>query len=73
VVTRRVKAVVTRWVRGESELALDAEIALSRRDFGLEAPVAMGFIRVDPKVRVVVDVELAAKNGAAAANGAQTH
>ncbi len=38
---------------------------LSLSDFGLKAPVAMGFIRVDEKVKVVVDVELTAKNGVA--------
>lgn len=35
------------------------ELALS--DFGLKAPVAMGFIRVGEIVKVVVDVELTAK------------
>jgi hypothetical protein len=44
-----------------------ASFELSLGDFGLEAPVAMGFIRVDEKVRVVVDVELLAKNGAVSA------
>jgi hypothetical protein len=43
-----------------------ASFELGLRDFGMEGPVAMGFIRVDDKVRVVVDVELEAKNGAAA-------
>jgi polyisoprenoid-binding protein YceI len=50
-----------------------ASFELTLRDFGIEAPVAMGFIRVDEKVRVVVDVDLAARNGAAAASGAPAH
>ncbi len=46
------------------------ELALS--DFGMEAPVAMGFIRVDDKVKVVVDVELTATAGSSPAVGAAT-
>jgi len=40
-----------------------ASFELSLADFGLEAPVVMGFIRVDDKVKVVVEVDLEAKNG----------
>ncbi len=49
-----------------------ATFELTLSDFGMEAPVAMGFIRVDDKVKVVVDVELAAKNGTGAASVAPT-
>jgi len=38
-----------------------AEFDLTLREFGLEPPVAMGFIRVNDEVHVVVDVELAAR------------
>lgn len=38
-----------------------ASFELSLADFGLEAPVAMGFVRVDDRVRVEVDVELEAR------------
>jgi hypothetical protein len=48
-----------------------ASFTLSLRDFGLKAPVVMGFIRVEDSVNVVVDVDLTAKNGAPAA-GAPT-
>jgi hypothetical protein len=44
-----------------------ASFALSLKDFGMEAPVVMGFLRVDDAVRVVVTVDLTAKNDAAAA------
>ncbi|HEU4428152.1 MAG TPA: YceI family protein [Myxococcota bacterium] len=37
-----------------------AEFDLTLQDFGLEPPVAMGFIRVGDRVHVVVDVELEA-------------
>jgi len=40
---------------------LRAEFDLTLQDFGLEPPVAMGFIRVGDQVHVVVDVELEAK------------
>jgi polyisoprenoid-binding protein YceI len=42
-----------------------AEFDLRLPEFGLEAPVAMGFIRVGDDVHVVVDVELEAKTPAA--------
>jgi polyisoprenoid-binding protein YceI len=35
-----------------------ASFDLSLKEFGLEAPVAMGFMRVDDRVRVDVDVEV---------------
>jgi polyisoprenoid-binding protein YceI len=44
-----------------------ASFELSLADFGMKAPVAMGFIRVGDKVRVVVEVDLAKKNAAGAA------
>lgn len=46
-----------------------ATFDLSLRDFGLEAPVAMGFIQVGDGVKVVVDVELVANGGGAPAAG----
>jgi hypothetical protein len=45
-----------------------ASFELTLEEFGLEAPVVMGFIRVDEKVKVVVDVDLSAKNGAPTAS-----
>jgi polyisoprenoid-binding protein YceI len=51
-VTRRVEAVVMRWARGERDLALDAEMVVSLRDFGLEAPSVLGLVRVGDVVRV---------------------
>ena len=45
----------------------EASFPLSLKEFGMEGPVVMGFLRVDDRVRVVVSVELTAKNGAAAA------
>jgi hypothetical protein len=45
----------------------EASFELTLGDFGLEGPVVMGFIRVGDKVKVVVDVDLFAKNGAPAA------
>ena len=40
-----------------------ATFELSLSEFGLEAPVAIGFVRVDDRVRVAVDVELTARDG----------
>ena len=39
-----------------------ATFELSLKEFGLEAPVAIGFVRVDDRVRVAVDVELTARD-----------
>ena len=38
-----------------------ATFELSLAEFGLEAPVAIGFVRVEDRVRVAVDVELTAR------------
>jgi YceI-like domain len=45
-----------------------ASFELTLGEFGLEAPVVMGFIRVDERVKVVVDVDLSAKGGAPVAS-----
>jgi hypothetical protein len=60
-------------ISGFSEVAgksahFRASFELTLGEFGLEAPVVMGFIRVGEKVRVVVDVDLSAKNGAPVAS-----
>jgi hypothetical protein len=43
-----------------------ASFTLALSDFGMEAPVAMGFIRVEDRVKVDVEVALTARNGAGA-------
>lgn len=43
----------------------EASFTLSLRDFGMEGPLAMGFMRVGDRVRVVVSAELSAKNASA--------
>jgi hypothetical protein len=60
-VERDVRARVSQWseVPGEP-VRFRAEFDLSLADFGLEAPVAMGFMRVDDRVHVAVDVALTA-------------
>jgi polyisoprenoid-binding protein YceI len=70
-VTRSVTPVVSGFseVPGKSA-RFTATFELSLAAFGMEAPVAMGFVRVGDGVRVAVDVELAPKNGGAA--GAQS-
>ena len=62
-VEREVKPTLSGFgeVAGESA-RFDAKFDLSLADFGLEAPVALGFIRVDDKVKVEVHVELSAKS-----------
>jgi hypothetical protein len=52
-------------VPGESA-RFRATFRLLLSDYGLERPVAMGFIRVGDEVNVVVDVELVGKNAAPA-------
>lgn len=61
-VERAVKPVLTNFseVPGKSA-RFRASFELALNDFGLKAPVAMGFIRVGEIVKVVVDVELTAK------------
>lgn len=69
-VTRSVTPVVAGFTEVPGRSArFTATFELSLAEFGMEAPVAMGFVRVGDAVRVAVDVELAAKNGGAA--GAQ--
>lgn len=50
----------------EKSAAFHAAFDVSLRDFGLEAPVVMGFVKVDDRVRVEVDVELTPRPAAAA-------
>jgi hypothetical protein len=47
-----------------------ASFALSLAELGMEAPVVMGFIKVDDRVKVVVTVELTAKPAPAAPTAA---
>ena len=64
-VTRRVTPALVsyRELAGESA-RLEASFELSLQQFGLEAPVVMGFVRVEDRVKVVVTAELAAKRAA---------
>jgi len=64
-VERSVTPSVSNWseVPGESA-RFSASFELSLRDFGIEPPIAMGFMRVGEKVTVVVAVELTAKSAA---------
>jgi len=60
-------------ISGFSEVAgksarFRASFELTLGEFGLEAPVVMGFIRVGETVKVVVDVDLSAKDGAPVAS-----
>jgi YceI-like domain len=60
-IERDVKARVSQWseVPGR-QASFRAEFDLSLADFELEAPVAMGFMRVEDRVHVAVDVALTA-------------
>jgi hypothetical protein len=70
-VERDVAPAISRFVEVPGKSArFRATFTLALSDFGLEAPVALGFIQVDDKVRVEVDVELAAKNGGEPPTGA---
>ena len=64
-VERKVTPSVSNWseVPGKSA-RFQASFVLSLRDFGIEPPIAMGFMRVGEKVKVVVAVELTAKSAA---------
>jgi polyisoprenoid-binding protein YceI len=58
-VEREVKPQISGWSEVPGTRArLRASFDLSLKDFGLEAPVTMGFMRVDDRVHVVVDVEV---------------
>ena len=64
-VERSVAPVLSGWSEAPGKSArFRAAFALSLRDFGMEPPVAMGFIRVDESVKVEVAVELTARKGA---------
>ena len=64
-VERGVTPVLSGWSEAPGKSAsFRAAFALSLRDFGMQPPVAMGFIRVDENVKVEVAVELTARNGA---------
>lgn len=62
-VTRRIVATTSDWseVPSHQSAHFRASFDLSLSDFGLEAPVVMGLVRVGDRVRVVVDVELSAR------------
>jgi hypothetical protein len=61
-VERNVTAVLSSFSEVPGKSAhFRASFALALSEFGMKGPVAMGFIRVDDKVKVVVDVELVAK------------
>lgn len=63
-VERSVMPAVSHWAEVAGKSArFRARFELSLRDFGMEPPLAMGFIRVDETVKVEVSVELTAKNG----------
>ena len=63
-VERTVTPAISRFSEDPSKRArFRASFELSLKDFGLEPPLGMGFLRVGDAVRVVVDVELRAKNG----------
>ena len=57
-VEREVKPAISSWSEEGSRVKFRASFDLSLKEFGLEAPVAMGFNRVGDRVRVTVDVEL---------------
>lgn len=61
-VERSVTPELSDWseVPGE-RVRFRATFELSLAEFGLEAPVAIGFMRVDDRVRVAVDVDLTAR------------
>ena len=64
-VERSVAPILSGWSEAPGKSAsFRATFALSLRDFGMEPPVAMGFIRVDETVKVEVAVELTARSGA---------
>jgi hypothetical protein len=65
-VERPVTPSIVEWSETTGRSArLRAEFELSLSDFGLEAPVAMGFMRVDDRVRVGVAVDLTERDAAA--------
>jgi polyisoprenoid-binding protein YceI len=58
-VERDVTPRITDWSEAPGERAkFRASFDLSLKDFGLEAPVLLGFVRVGDRVSVAVDVEL---------------
>jgi polyisoprenoid-binding protein YceI len=63
-VTRRVLATTSDWseVPNHQTARFRAAFDVSLADFALEAPVAMGFVRVADRVRVVVEVELSSRS-----------
>ena len=64
-VERSVTPAISGWSEQPGKSArFRATFVLSLRDFGMEPPVAMGFIRVDESVKVEVAVELTASSGA---------
>jgi polyisoprenoid-binding protein YceI len=62
-VTRRIGATTSDWseVPSHQSARFRAAFDLSLSEFGLEAPVAIGFVRVADRVRVAVDVDLTAR------------
>jgi hypothetical protein len=59
---REVRPAISGWTeQRDGRARFRADFDLSLAEFGLEAPVAMGFMRVDDRVRVVVDVDLTAR------------
>ena len=58
-VERDVKPRITNWSEESGKRAkFRASFDLSLKDFGLEAPVLMGFVRVGDRVGVAVDVDV---------------
>jgi polyisoprenoid-binding protein YceI len=58
-VERDVKPQISQWSEAAGEpVRFRASFDVSLKEFGLEAPVAMGFMRVADRVRVAVDVEI---------------
>lgn len=62
-IERRVTPELSDWLEVPGKRAhFRATFELSLKDFGLEAPVAIGFVRVDDRVRVTVDVDITARD-----------
>ncbi len=70
---RRLVPLVSRWQEEPGKHAsFRAAFDVSLADFGLEAPTVMGFIRVEDRVRVEVDVKLDAAPAAGVATTARS-